>query len=96
MALRTAAVTVEDTATRLDVFPDRLETELAGGFSLLVSNESDVDIRVGGPDVTLSGPTRGLLIVAGAERSINVRDAAGGVYAIAAAAADVTIAQEGV
>lgn len=97
MALKTAAVSVETTATRLDVYPDEHQNSQPFGFSLIVCNEGTDDIRIGGPDVAFTGETRGLLVAAGHERSIDIRDARGGVYGISeSTTVSVTIGQEGV
>lgn len=98
MAFRTAAVTVTTTPTRLDVYEDadsRIDS------SLYVFNEGAADIRVGGPDVAMSGATRGVKVAAGEDISVDLNTASGKgdphAYAVCASGTvDVTVAQMGV
>lgn len=93
MAIKTAAVTVGTNPTRLDVYADN---DQGSGFSLLVVNEGAASIRVGGPDVAMTGATRGALVGAGLDLSIDVGKG-NPIYAVCASGTvDVTVAQVGV
>lgn len=93
MSFKTATVSVGTNPTLLDVATD---TKRWSDSSLLIANEGAADIRVGGSDVTMTGAKRGLLVAAGAERSIDLRGGSR-VYGVAAAGTvDVTVAQMGV
>ena len=92
MAIRTAPVSVGTSPTRLDTFADDSRSD----YAVLVVNEGAASIRVGGSDVVMTGPTRGILVAAGTSLRVDV-PAGSNLYGICASGTvDCTTMQAGV
>lgn len=91
MAIKTQVVVVNNTPTRLDVAPD---ADLQTGQS--ISIVPTADIFIGGPDVAASGVTKGRLVEADEEFSLDLKGS-DKLYGIAASGSvDVSVLQSGV
>lgn len=89
-AMRTAAVLVGTTPTKLTTYPDDNRSD----FDTVICNESAVLVRVGGVDVAFTGATRGIPVPAGASVGLRVE---GDLYGICATGtADCTVGSMGV